>query len=294
MPAHTNLRTGSFFLWFMNKKYIYQKIKEVSLLLAGGIISLSALPFNTQLSRDWMLILITCSILILIGIGFLDGLRTVYGSVFRLINKRLKRIAIFAPFELNQNKSSWVDIPLEDIYGQFDKEKLRFKKIENIKNIKKFPIILNPYGGLYPEEDLATLRSIDKIFNYVRTGGVFVNIADIPFYYAYDENLNRRVDTTPLVSGLSNMRSFSDTLVAKKLHVWVFGINNQHYKNVSRVISCSGNSINYYSSLITVGGEACSPFLAIPYGKGYFLFSTLEIKNKQRIREVIKKARTLI
>lgn len=263
-------------------------------MIAGGIISLSVLPFNDQISKNWILVLIISFVLIFIGIGFFEGIKSFYRTLLRILNKQRKRVALFAPFELNKNNSSWVNISLNDISKQFIKEKVRFKLIKNIEDVEKFPLVVNPYGGLYPEEDLATLQSIEKIFNYVRNGGVFVNIADIPFYYAYDENLNRRIDTTPLVSGLSNIRAFSDTLVAKKLHVWVFGINNQHYKDVSRVVSCSGSSINYYSKLITVSGQTCSPFLAIPYGRGYFLFSTLEIKNKQRIDAVIKKAITLI
>jgi hypothetical protein len=35
---------------------------------------------------------------------------------------------------------------------------------------------------------------LDEIFNYVKEGGIFLNISDIPGYWAYNKLLERRLD----------------------------------------------------------------------------------------------------
>lgn len=51
-------------------------------------------------------------------------------------------------------------------------------------NFDKYTAILNPYGGVYPERDLSNYETLNKILNYVREGGFFINVADIPGYFA--------------------------------------------------------------------------------------------------------------
>jgi len=52
--------------------------------------------------------------------------------------------------------------------------------------LDRYLIIINPYGSVYPEVDIKELAVWKSILNYVLHGGKFVNVADIPFYYAYD------------------------------------------------------------------------------------------------------------
>ncbi|QXJ27147.1 Beta-galactosidase/Glycosyltransferase [Saccharolobus shibatae B12] len=51
------------------------------------------------------------------------------------------------------------------------------------ENLSKFEIIINPYGGSYPEEDPINLSSLNKILEYIENGGIFVNISDVPFFW---------------------------------------------------------------------------------------------------------------
>ena len=57
--------------------------------------------------------------------------------------------------------------------------------------------IINPYGGVYPEYDLKNFKTMNKILSYIYEGGLFVNVADIPCYWACNPSIKpwRRIDT---------------------------------------------------------------------------------------------------
>jgi hypothetical protein len=68
-------------------------------------------------------------------------------------------------------------------------------------------------------------------------------------------------------------------------------------KGITRVIGLSNNSKNLFNQEITIDQttDKYSPMLAITYGKGYFVFSTLEITkdNIDIISRLIKEAKKL-
>ena len=47
-------------------------------------------------------------------------------------------------------------------------------------------IVLNPFGEMYPEEDLSLHTTLTKIRDYVSGGGVYVNVAGYPFWWQYN------------------------------------------------------------------------------------------------------------
>jgi hypothetical protein len=57
--------------------------------------------------------------------------------------------------------------------------------------------IINPYGGVYPEYDLRNFKIMNRILNYINEGGLFVNVADIPCYFACNPSIKpwRKIDT---------------------------------------------------------------------------------------------------
>jgi len=50
----------------------------------------------------------------------------------------------------------------------------------------KFDVIVNPFGELYPEVDKANLITLRQIAEFVKKGGVFMNVAGLAFYYVWD------------------------------------------------------------------------------------------------------------
>ncbi len=65
---------------------------------------------------------------------------------------------------------------------------------------KKFAIIVNPFGEIYPEEDFPNITTLRNIKNYVKEGGVFVNVAGLAFFYKRDTREGTR--TTGLTGQL--------------------------------------------------------------------------------------------
>ena len=61
----------------------------------------------------------------------------------------------------------------------------------------KYNAIINPYGGVYPEHDLKNFKTMNKILTYISEGGLFVNVADIPCYWACNPSIKpwRKIDT---------------------------------------------------------------------------------------------------
>lgn len=52
--------------------------------------------------------------------------------------------------------------------------------------LDRYAVIINPYGSTYPETDTEDLSVMRSILSYVQNGGMFVNVADIPFFFAHD------------------------------------------------------------------------------------------------------------
>lgn len=51
---------------------------------------------------------------------------------------------------------------------------------------RDYSMLLNPFGELYLEEDTANLKTFQKIKEYIKTGGVFVNTGGLAFYYMWN------------------------------------------------------------------------------------------------------------
>ncbi len=46
--------------------------------------------------------------------------------------------------------------------------------------------------GYIQEDSLNKKTTLNKILEYVKEGGIFVNVADVPFFWAYNFNIKRR------------------------------------------------------------------------------------------------------
>lgn len=280
-------------------KSIYNIIREISFIISGSLISLLFIPFEEKVGKYSIHIITLILFFLLLGMGLFEWPYKLYQVIRKFINVKRKTIAIFAPYNITMQNSSWLEISYDDISKLFKNKGLRYKRERKESVYDFYKIIVNPYGGTYPENNISNLRSLDRIFSFVRNGGVYINIADIPFYYAYDSNLRRRVDTTPLSGGLSSTRSFLETLLVKRLHIFTFRHIGENNKDM-RIISLTDNSKNLYIKAYKINYDGkeykCSPFLAIPYGKGYFVFSTFPIKqsNKEKLLEIIRSALKLL
>jgi hypothetical protein len=77
-----------------------------------------------------------------------------------------------------------------DWRDHFDKKyKTEIISCKEISN--KYAVIVNPYGEVYPEEDLFSFRTFNLIIEFVKNGGIFVNVGGFAFYYGWDIETKR-------------------------------------------------------------------------------------------------------
>lgn len=272
----------------MRETTAYQKLKEISLLLSGVSFGAAFLSIENSLKQNGLNLFIVSVILLLVGVGLIEWILEIYLSLILLLNKKGKLIGIYAPYEIDNDNSSWINLSERQLENMITRHKIRYCVFYSDRDFRKYPVIINPYGGAYPENNVATLESLNEIFSYVKNGGTYVNIADIPFYYAFDKSLNRRLDTTPFAGPFTRTVSFLHTILTKRLQVFVYGLSDKKYtdEGISRVISCNENSVNYFTEKLTIENEYYSPYLSIPYGRGFFVFSTKLIGKDEELHLV--------
>lgn len=104
-----------------------------------------------------------------VTIGILNG------KLFKL-QKEIEKIP--HPYT-DYNSKEWFEALSSD--ENFNAEYISAKEISS-----KFDMILNPFGELYPEVDKSNLTTLHSIVEYIRKGGVFINVAGLPFFYVWD------------------------------------------------------------------------------------------------------------
>ena len=197
----------------------------------------------------------------------------------------------------NPEICTYTDFSPQDWKRAFDAlPKLKAEMTNVQKPFDSYVAILNPYGGVYPESDLKDLSSYKKILDFVREGGVFINIADIPSYWAYDQKIKRKLDTTSPIYEIENnqiisSRPFELTPLVKELGLRVFNVEpmQQDFREFSdtqvnifseRIAVVESNS----ETLIPTGSVASrdtSSFFGVKYGEGDFIIS-LAFLNHER------------
>jgi len=212
----------------------------------------------------------------------------------------------------NEEIYTWTDFSPEDWQRAFESSPSTNVELTNVeKSFDRFGAILNPYGGVYPEIDLKNLSTLKKILNFVREGGVFINVADVPSYWAYDQNLRRKLDiTSPIYvikdNQIASIRPFELTPLIKELGLRVLNITlqqdlNQFSKSkvdiVSRRIAVVESnletSIPTKTTPPNLGNLETSALFTVKYGEGDFIFSLFFINDEthsQKAKDIIKNA----
>lgn len=258
-------------------KTIYEITKEVALLIAGAFLAILVIPYERQISNELLPIAVALIFLALYGIGLIDWIAILAYRVIRTSNQKKEKIAILLPYAKERTNFTWVDVSLKDMTDLLTRKGIKYQIEIRDNAFKKQGIVMNPYGGVYPENDLSKLESLETIFDFVQNGGIYINIADIPFYYAFDKKLNRRVDTTPLAGDFSVLRSFFHTILTEKLHCLVIGKPKEI--EAKRVIELPEPTSDLFGLTFDEGGVLFSPVVRIAFGKGFFIFSTLHLNS---------------
>ena len=182
-------------------------VKELALLfagvLAGGLVSL----LIQKTVFDIMAVILGVVGLIFFLILYGSGAMSMMWKGYVLWERRLtQKVGILNDMKWDLKNGeiyTCTDISLEEWEEEIKelarkrKVKIKVNWITSEENFDSYNAIINPYGGVYPEYDLKNFKTMNKILSYINEGGLFVNVADIPCYWACNPSIKpwRRIDT---------------------------------------------------------------------------------------------------
>jgi len=149
------------------------------------------------------LVLSTAGVLVLLlGTGFLQ--ESIVRRILRTIREKRPVIAIIGDLPWASGRSeiptyiwAWDKMDPAEWQRAITEDakqvgvKVKVKQIMIMRShvrffLDRYSVVLNPYGSAYPEVNIKDLSVLHTILDYVLHGGLLVNVADIPFYWAYD------------------------------------------------------------------------------------------------------------
>lgn len=281
-------------------------LRNLSLVLGATILSVFG-PNVLRLFPDGsignLILFVLAIFLLLFGFGTIE--KVVSEARVRFRNSRFicPKVAIFTG--VSQNFKSeiplvWTDISPEEWKNEIEEiarelgKNIKVNLIFSVGSFDSYNAILNPYGGNYPETSFDNFPVYNKILNYIRSGGLFVNVADIPTYWAYNPHLKRMLDRTPAVYGISGeeVRFFNRVYLMQELALRVQNIEQlqppilpfqmlERYSSLgvditnllaSRAAFIEGN-VESVVQPIRVGDQDMTPLFFCNYGDGRCLIS---------------------
>ena len=326
-------------------------LRGPALIIFGALASIiPTLYFQRLLSTTWLAVTaLLASFFALWGMGVVSLISTLQRKIRegiqieiywplgmrtqRKIILRAPRVGILSDIEweeqhhvthtyTNVTPKEWI----EAIKNKADQEhlKLKVREISANTNFDQYLIVLNPYGGVYPEADLKDLTTLNRIFAYVENGGTFVNVADVPGFWAYSPLLRRKVHATPPVYAVDRIdnkgirvigvRSFQNTPFGVRLGLWVEGKEppwcwniefEEPYKFVDKgklkmlidraVVEKHGGEVTVEtivkttSEVVNGSNLPLTPLFFANYGQGRFLISLIcqsESQNR-KMKEIL-------
>lgn len=299
-------------------------LKSLTLVLAGALIGFIVIFIPVQRFNPLPIGAIT-----LLAVAFLffgTGILQKYYHRFHLFLRRRSPFKVGILNDLGTDFSdnqiwSWADVSPGvwkerlEFFAVRSEVKIRVEMIKASDQLDRFAVVLNPYGGVYPEQDLRIFSTLNKFLDYVSEGGIFVNVADVPMYWAYSSKLHRRVDATPTVyvsaptyDGLriTSLRPFELTPLMKELALR--GIPADVGLQINLGVPTPGMNPAIFARRLVVKdpnvesfvnmppikvqdatGQTSSidvsPLFSVRYGEGDFLISLIWINDKQHTNE---------
>jgi hypothetical protein len=209
----------------------------------------------------------------------------------------------------NPEISTYTDISPEQWKQALSDDTFETELIDVNSEFEGFIAILNPYGALYPEVDVNSFTTLHKIQGFVKEGGLFINISDIPSYYAYDLKIKRRLDLTQAIYMAQNnqvtvVRPFELTPMVKELGLRVLAISPPQQQNFGAFSASPQNILSERIAFMETNttaliptipwqGSTVSSFFEAKYGEGDLLISLCFLDkpaHTQQAKDTIKNA----
>lgn len=286
-------------------------MRSLWLVLGGALAGFLPTTFVDDMTPERILVVIatiaSISVLFLLGLGIIQDRSLMITRRQRWINTLKIGILNDVDWDLNNaeipvstdiNPCSWKET-IESI-AENKKLDVEVKYVSVNSDLEPFALILNPYGSAYPETHLGSSATLEKILDYVRNGGLFMNVADIPFYFAYSKDLRRRLDTAESIyvfspsGGIGSVRPFQTVPSIKRLGLRIVPRDPLRFllllSTTSIVQICSerfaileanmSNCLRYTVTISDANGKSLetTPIFFVDYGEGSFFISLMYIK----------------
>jgi hypothetical protein len=304
--------------------------RSLALLFAGAITGLIGSLLVRQVGFSCLILtalLIALIILVLFGTG-VDSLVT--HRYYLWARKKVPKIGILNDMGWptdNEQIKAWTDINpqawIDEIKECVKGKKFTVKLIKTTENFARYSAVINPYGGVYPENDLVSFATLGRIFVYVREGGLFVNVADIPGYWAYNPLLKKRTEAAPPVwdvvpagygIGLRALRPFTIVPWMQRLGLKVLNVENVFKASLDlevdikfkQIIGCKAPRVRIHRVAVLEENVEAVHKMSVPdefgetksvtsmffatYGDGAFLISLVFITDQvEGIKQELKR-----
>lgn len=163
-------------------------------------------------------------------------------------------------------------------------------------------MIVNPFGEAYPEEDLSLHATFTRLRDYVRGGGVFVNIAGYPFWWKANPETGTKApagrweqqlpDRMVLKSLLPDMLGISPVIPGNP-QLMTTTQEPRDSQRFGEIAGAGGGNDAVVFRHYPVSTERMIPLLrtddsqgivigAVPFGVGHFVFAGLKIDQQSR------------
>lgn len=161
-------------------------------------------------------------------------------------------------------------------------------------------IVINPFGEAYPEEDLSLHTTFTYIRDYVSGGGVYVNVAGYPFFWAYNPITRHKAEAGRWEQQSPNLMVLKpllqDTLLAispvipGSPQIVTTKQEAAERDTFGEIAGAGGNTGVKMFRQYPISTQQMIPMLrtddgqsivigAVPYGAGHFIFAGVDIDN---------------
>jgi hypothetical protein len=159
-----------------------------------------------------------------------------------------------------------------------------------------YAAIVNPFGATYPESSFDRYPVYKSLLQFIRRGGLFVNVADLPTYFAFNPLLGRSIDRTPAIYATDGgeRRPFARVPLLEELAVRVWncealGPPVVSFRLAPNFASCGPPQLSLVATRLAlttpganldpvfgpemIGGQLSTPVWICKYGDGQVLAS---------------------
>jgi hypothetical protein len=177
-------------------------------------------------------------------------------------------------------------------------------------------VVVNPNGEAYAEADFTLHTSLGRLTNWVRNGGVYVNVAGYPFWWQHNPatgdtvesgRWDLKVDSATLLVKAELKPFLRDTLLAISPEMTlspsvlptkqspaergrfgeIAGAGGSHHATVFRPYPMSTTSM---IPLLRTADDKYIVIGAVPHGLGFFLFAGVKIDSTSNTFEKVVSA----